>query len=161
MKKIGLALVLGLIVLVVAACSVAPEKLFAGDLEHEREPHTVDLSLPDGSTADPSGKVEAELDASDTTLSISGSFVGLTGDATAAHVHLGEEGISGGVVCTLDVSNTDNNGGTISGDCDVLVDEPDPVASGNINLEGLRGGDYYVNVHTDQNPQGEVRAQLE
>jgi len=158
MKKIWISLTILVAAFALAACSVVPESVFAGDLEPERQ-----TEAPELGDATPTGKVEATLNDAETSLTITGSYAGLTGDATMAHIHLGEEGISGGVVCDLTFTNTgdDSNGGTLSGNCPVKVDEPDPVANKTINLEGLRGGDYYVNVHTEANPAGEVRAQLE
>ena len=156
MKKLWTGLIIFAAALALSACSVAPEFIFAGDLEVERE-----VPAPNVGEANPTGKVEATLNDAETSLTVTGSFSGLTGPAQAAHIHLGEEGKTGGVVCTLTVTPAGTNGGTLSGTCPVKADEPDPEGSGNINLEGLRGGDYYVNVHTAANPPGEVRAQLE
>ena len=154
MKKIWIGLVIFAAAFALSACSVVPEKVFAGDLEVERE-----VPTPDVGDATPSGKVTATLNNDETSLDVDGSFEGLTGPAQAAHIHLGEEGKTGGVVCTLTIDN--DTSGAISGTCSVKADEQDPVANGNINLEGLRGGDYYVNVHTAANAAGEIRAQLE
>jgi len=154
MKKIGVGLLFAVVALLFAACSVAPIFNFEGDLETARE--VPDLVVP---APNAMGEVTAVLNQAETQLTVSGTFSGLTGPAQAAHVHLGEEGIAGGVVCTLSITNAAS--GTVSGTCPVMVDEQNPVDSGTINLEGLRGGDYYVNVHTEANGSGEIRAQLE
>ena len=84
-------------------------------------------------------------------------------DVTAAHIHSGIEGENGPVVVTL--YKSENAGKT-----------PEELASGNITADMLEGpmtgkqisdlvtamqnGETYVNVHTKQNPDGEIRGQL-
>lgn len=70
---------------------------------------------------------------------------GLTGPATAAHIHSGAIGTSGGVLFP--------------------VATPTPVATGSSPIDGtaaalLASGDTYLNVHTAANPGGEVRGQV-
>ncbi|MBI1223742.1 MAG: CHRD domain-containing protein [Bacteroidetes bacterium] len=70
---------------------------------------------------------------------------GLTGPPTAAHIHMGAIGVSGGVLKPLNV--------------------PMPVGSGQMAINGtfastLLGGDTYLNVHTAANPGGEIRGQV-
>ncbi len=70
---------------------------------------------------------------------------------TMAHIHLGAPGINGAVTLTL------YNG---SGDFD-----PDNPVSGSFILTAgqiadLQTGNYYVNVHTDNHPAGEIRGQI-
>lgn len=71
---------------------------------------------------------------------------GLTGPPTAAHIHTGAIGVSGGVLTPLNV--------------------PMPVGSGQFPIDGtfastLLGGDTYLNVHTAANPGGEIRGQVQ
>ncbi|HEY7793059.1 MAG TPA: CHRD domain-containing protein [Gaiellaceae bacterium] len=74
------------------------------------------------------------------------TFQGLTGPATAAHVHVGVAGEPGPVVVPL------------CGPCE-------SGASGNAALtedtvDAINAGRAYVNVHTDANRAGEIRAQV-
>ncbi len=66
---------------------------------------------------------------------------------TAAHIHVGEAGVAGGVVVNFDVANNGLNG---------CVD----VARSTIVAIGLNPAGYYVNVHNADFPPGAVRGQL-
>lgn len=70
------------------------------------------------------------------------------GPVTAAHIHRGAAGVNGPPVITLDVPD-DND----SDDCDTVD---------NALLDDLRRnpGDYYVNVHTAEFPNGAIRGQI-
>lgn len=74
------------------------------------------------------------------------TFSGLTGDATAAHIHIAARGTAGPVVvplcapCTSGATGTSNINATV--------------------LEAIQADRAYVNVHTRTNPAGEIRDQL-
>lgn len=70
---------------------------------------------------------------------------------TAAHIHAGEAGTNGGIVIALKEPNRGT--GTSSG-CIGRLDRADVRAIRNTP------GDFYVNVHTQQYPDGAVRGQL-
>ena len=74
------------------------------------------------------------------------SFSGLSGPATAAHIHVGAHGVAGPVSIPL------------CGPCTVTVKGTTPVSAAQAAAL-LRGGDY-VNVHTDKNTSGEIRGQI-
>jgi CHRD domain len=79
---------------------------------------------------------------------------------TAGHIHLGERGENGPIVVTLfqydspmdEVSET----GTITAD-----KLEGPLAGKQLSDLGAAGanGTLYVNIHTEQNPEGEIRGQ--
>ena len=85
-------------------------------------------------------------------------------NVTAAHIHYGNSGENGPVVVTL--LKSDQPSGMITG----------LLSSGNITSTDLQGqlkdkqisdlvqimknGSAYVNIHTEQNPNGEIRGQL-
>jgi hypothetical protein len=79
-------------------------------------------------------------------LKFNAVFTGLSGPITAIHFHNGAMGTSGPVVQDL---MTYLNGNTLNGEVD-----PTPF------LAELMAGNIYLNVHTDMNPNGEVRGQL-
>jgi hypothetical protein len=122
---------------------------------------TNELSLPIPSTGS-GGTVSGgiALDTADNSLRFAigygsaAGFTDLTGPATAMHIHLGGSGTNGAVIIGLvpfsfpamDASK----GGLIFGSVTV---PPDQVAN-------LLAGWTYVNVHTAQNPGGEIRGQL-
>ena len=74
-------------------------------------------------------------------------FDSLTGDLTGAHFHAGIAGTNGGVV--LDLTD-DISGNTISGSSPINIDF----------LNALLSGGIYINLHTDENPGGEIRGQV-
>jgi CHRD domain len=73
-------------------------------------------------------------------------FHGLSGKATAAHIHLGKKGVSGPVVVPL------------CGPCKATSSGSAKITSKIENA--LEQGKAYVNVHTGKNPAGEIRGQV-
>ena len=87
-------------------------------------------------------------------------------DVTAAHIHLGAPGVTGPVVVALfmgafstDVDGTGTLATGVITDAD-LTGELAGMSVGDLLAE-MEAGNTYVNVHTMQNPSGEVRGQLE
>ena len=72
------------------------------------------------------------------------------GPATAAHIHEGAEGVAGPVVVPLDPAPT---GGSSSG----CISDVDAALIQNI---AQNPGQYYVNVHNEEFPDGAIRGQL-
>lgn len=118
------------------------------------------LLLPDHEvppvTSPASGTAAAILRADDT-LTVSGSFMDLdspltdVGDLGPAHVHEGAAGVNGPVEFPLEVAAAaDDLSGRFGATVDVTADQ----------IDTLRAAGYYVNVHTEANPGGEVRGQL-
>jgi len=75
------------------------------------------------------------------------TYSGLTGRATAAHIHLGKPGVSGNVIVPLCAVNC-HSGMTGSATISSTV------------VAALEAGKTYVNVHTAKNPAGEIRGQV-
>jgi CHRD domain len=98
-----------------------------------------------------SGSVSAVFDGMN--LKVTGSFKGLTGVATLAHLH-GPAGktASAGVMFPLEFKNDATAGsGTLSGSVMLMGDQG----------AALKAGQLYINVHTAANAKGELRGQLE
>jgi hypothetical protein len=88
---------------------------------------------------------------------------------TAAHIHLGQKDVNGGVsvfFCggTTTPACTPTSGtfrGTFTA-ADVVGPADQGIAAGEIAelIRAIRAGKTYVNVHTDKHPGGEIRGQL-
>lgn len=74
------------------------------------------------------------------------TFSGLTGPATAAHIHMAAKGASGPVVVPL------------CGPCKSGASGTTTLTSAVMAAYGK--GTLYVNVHTAKNPNGEIRGQI-
>ena len=98
------------------------------------------------------GTIEANYNRLTKTLSYKVTFSGLSGNATAAHIHgLGEVGIKADVLQTFN-SFPAKTSGEYSGS--LLIDGV------KFKEEYLLGSRYYINIHTAANPGGEIRGQL-
>jgi hypothetical protein len=132
----ALALLLALVIALPAAAHID----FPVTLTDEQE--TDPVSLPGGEN--PSGTATLTLD-NDNSLEYQITITGpLTGAPVAAHIHKGAIGVAGGVELVLDHI--------------ALAGTTAPLT--NAQLIALFAGDLYVNVHTAENPNGEVRGQL-
>jgi hypothetical protein len=92
------------------------------------------------------GSITATL--TGTTLAIEGTFEALTGNATDANVRRGPKGIPGPVISTIEFTKASS--GTLKG---TLTLTPEQV-------EDLRGGRLYVQVHSERAPEGSIRGWL-
>jgi hypothetical protein len=80
-----------------------------------------------------------------TTLAIAGTFAGLQSPATVARVHAGERtGVRGPSV--FDLTVTAATSGAISGSFELSATQ----------VEGLRRGRLYIQLHSEQAPDGNV-----
>ena len=95
-----------------------------------------------------SGVGEAHATLTGATLVITGDFEGLSSPATAAHVHQAPPARRGPVALPLDVVS--GRSGTLAGTFTL-----DAAAQ-----DALRGGEYYVQIHTENNRDGELRGWL-
>jgi hypothetical protein len=102
---------------------------------------------PKGTKAGASGRFTGTL--SGTTLAWTLTYRQLSGPATQAHIHAGARGKSGPVVVPL-CGTTPACSTGMSGTATLTAGQ----------VQTLRSGGYYVNVHTAKNPNGEIRGQL-
>lgn len=101
---------------------------------------------------DGSGNLFAEVRGD--SLFVTGAFEGLTSAFTNSHLHVGLAGESGGVEIGLNATTTNGDtSGTWAADANSfeLTDE---------RLSLLWDRSLYVNVHTEENPGGEIRGQV-
>lgn len=144
------AILLTLAVLFLFSCKsteeIEQENIYYGNL-----PLSGSQEVPaSGSAA--TGTIDANYNRLTKTLSYKITFSGLSGNATAAHIHgLAEPGINAGVLQTFS-SFPAATAGTYSGT--LLIDGV------KFTEENLLAGRYYVNIHTASKPGGEIRGQL-
>ncbi len=99
-------------------------------------------------TSQGTGTFAASLDTSSKVLTYTLNFQGLTGPATAAHIHgPAAKGANAGVVTPLGTANPTS---PVTGTATLTPEQ----------IKDLRSGKYYVNVHTDANKSGEIRGAL-
>ena len=158
MRKIGTILFGFILVMVVAGCSEQEAaQVFSAVLGGQNEVPPV--------VTNGSGNVTLTVDGN--TVTIAGSYSDLSGPATAAHIHgPAPAGQNAGVLFTLTVTEGATAGsGTLSGTTtDFEVDNPPGVSTQqdqSLRLSDLlASGEAYINVHTANNPPGEIRGQL-
>ena len=120
------------------------------------------------------GTFTATLDTSTGVFTWSGTFTGLTGNATLGHIHgpfPNGAATSAGVLINFDPASTPGatfvglksaSSGTFTGTINLASTAPQFVASiSNDSLKKLiLNNALYVNIHTAQNPAGEIRGQF-
>lgn len=91
------------------------------------------------------GEGEVILTLAGNTLTIEGSFEGMSSTATAAHVHNGPPARPGPVIHTLSI--TDDTAGEITAELQLNDDE----------IAELKANNFYIQIHSINNPPGELR----
>jgi len=130
MKSLFIALAL------LAQSSTPPATSFRGRLS----PVPVETSTASKITG--SGTVTAMLDGSK--LTVNGTFQGMKSPATIAQIHMGARGVRGPVEFELTVDKSAS--GTISGVITLTT----------IQIDTLRKGWYYVQIHAQDAPEGNL-----
>lgn len=94
------------------------------------------------------------------TLSYTLNASGMGSNVVAAHIHTGARGVNGPIVANIITTTTGTNSVSRSG----VVTQADLIGpmAGNMTafMDALRAGTLYVNVHTVNNPGGEIRGQF-
>ena len=115
------------------------------------------------------GKFKAQISNDETTIEYELSYSGLEGGATlAAHIHLGQSDVNGGVMaflCGGGGKPACPASGTVTGTivaADIIGPAGQGIAVGELDevIEAIRAGKAYANVHTATYPGGEIRGQL-
>ena len=143
----GSRILIGLtaVLLILSACSDE-----GGDFETELSGANEVCDDPDACGGDGSGTATIEIDSDENEVCYTFELEGLEG-VNAAHIHEGEEGQSGDPVVDLAYEGDDSGGeGCVDGVQESLLEDILDDPSG-----------YYVNVHTEDLPDGAGRGQLE
>lgn len=98
------------------------------------------------------GYAVIQLNQARDTMSLKAYVAGLSGPITGSHLHLGALGKSGEVIKDLQVEGTTITGSWKRTDAAQAFTQA--------RLDSLLKGEIYLNVHTEQNPNGEIRGQL-
>ncbi|MGH8936840.1 MAG: choice-of-anchor L domain-containing protein [Acidimicrobiia bacterium] len=84
-------------------------------------------------------------------------------NVVAAHIHCGDPGVAGPVGVTLFAGGPTSEDGILAQTSVTAPDEGNDCGWATLAdvLDALRAGDTYVNVHTQANPGGEIRGQVQ
>jgi hypothetical protein len=88
------------------------------------------------------------------------SVAGLTGPATASHIHVGSASQNGAIVLPFTIVTGVTSGNLTNGSFDVSSTIPGATISADSLMKLFNNGNAYVNVHTQANPAGEMRGQV-
>jgi len=103
------------------------------------------------------GRAELTLDG--TKLRYEVEVKDLSGPPTAAHIHVGPSGVAGPPVYTFQLKSRDASGEVAEGTIDLTKDASSGVSGDSLRTL-LNNGNAYINVHTKNFPNGEVRGQV-
>lgn len=122
------------------------------------------------------GRFEATVSEDGSEMDYSLVYSNLTGNILQSHIHIGQEGVNGGIMVFL-CTNLGNGPagtpacpspgtevtGTITAADVVSAAVAQGIPPGQLGpvLRAMRGGVTYVNVHTNVYPAGEIRGQLD
>ncbi len=102
-----------------------------------------------GEVSEAKGMAEGNVDTETGKVTWTVTYEGLTGPATAMHFHgPAGDGEDGPVALPIDTSEGSTS--PVEGEAEAT---PEQIAE-------MEGGMWYVNVHTDANPGGEIRGQV-
>jgi CHRD domain len=168
--RTGLALVVGAVTAVATVGAVA---LAQGGADF-RERLSGYQEVPALSTSG-KGSFRASIRSGGSAIRYRLSYSGLSTPVQQAHIHLGQRGVNAGVSVFL-CSNLGNGpagtkpcptpSGTVTGTLradDVVGPAAQGINPGQFRelVRAIRAGATYANVHTDQHPGGEIRAQID
>jgi hypothetical protein len=118
-----------------------------GTAQAEQIKFRADLAPGPGIASSGKGSATASLDTNTKTLTWTVDYSGLSGPATAAHIHgPADPGANAGIV----VPFTGNLASPMKGSAPLT----------DAQIAQLEAGKWYVNIHTEANKPGEIRGQL-
>ena len=164
MRKLWLGAALGALVMVIAVAAVA----FAGGGggKHGFKAHLSGYQETPSISTPATGRFKAKVNGSQIDYKL--SYSGFETPVMAAHIHLGQFGVDGGVsafLCGGGGKPACPASGEVTGTIvasDVVGPAAQGIAAGEIDelIAAMRHGVTYVNIHTDAYPDGEIRGQI-
>jgi len=128
-----------------AAAAVALGLVWAATPEEKFHTRLAPVAMDATMRATVAGVGTASATLSGNKLTVTGTFEGLVSPATVAHLHLSRvAGVRGPAVLDLTVNHATS--GTISGSFDLSADQ----------VEALRKGRFYVQIHSEKAPDGNL-----
>ncbi len=111
--------------------------------------------------SDAAGEGTVTVSADETEVQVELEWSGLSGDATAAHIHFGADGATGDVIFLLGMPPTSPVSATFTAD-----DYPDKIPDGApadfaAFVTAMLAGTSYLNVHSNLCMPGEIRGQID
>lgn len=132
-----------------AACLLFPAFLSLG-ASAQISTFAVSMDGGQSGTGSPgTGFATVTLDESSGAVDVSGSYTGLNGNQSVAHIH-GSAPIGGSAPTVLTLTGSGGTSGTLTG-------------SGTFNatrIAAMKDGMQYINVHSSTNPGGEIRGHI-
>lgn len=135
--------------------AILSDPMFAGaDFETVVGYNALSVTIENATSdiAEPTGVAVATLDEANLMLTLDLSVQNLSGPATMLHLHRGAAGTAGVVEVDLMSLIDVNENGTTTASGTVAVTED--------QVQAMRNGNIYFNLHTAMNPAGEVRGQV-
>lgn len=169
MRRIRLRITVG----IVLALALVATSMAVAARRHDRGPNQFQAKLIGWNEApanNTTGHATLALTVSGSTLTFKLDYADLSGPPVAAHIHVGQIGVNGGVsvffcggggkpACPAATSGTVT--GTIAA-ADVVGPTAQGYAAGDLTpvLAAMRAGLTYANMHTAKFPGGEIRGQV-
>jgi hypothetical protein len=158
---------------VVLALSLAATSLAVASGKHDKNGkqfHAKLIGYEEVPSLNTPGHANLSLTVADDKLTFTLTYADLTGPPGAAHIHVGQRGVNGGVSVVFcggggKPACPAANSGTVTGTI-VAADVGGPTAQGfNVGdlasvVAAIRAGVTYANMHTVKFPGGEIRGQI-
>jgi len=102
----------------------------------------------------------AQFTLTGTTLNVVVAVSGLTGPATASHIHVGAANQNGAIVLPFTITSGVTTGTLVNQSFDLSTTIPGATITADSLMKLMTASTGYVNVHTAANPAGEMRGQI-
>ena len=163
---IFVTVIVALVTITVGAIIDFPTSAFAGEEQQQQGRFITELTgfeeVPPGNDTSAIGVAEFKLGQDNIMYTVNVTDIE---NVTAAHIHSGQVGENGPIVITLfkeDTPTTAMTTGVLSEGNITATNLEGPMAGKLLSnlTSAMRNEQTYVNVHTQQNPNGEIRGQI-